>query len=175
MLKFLAGVLAGVLSSVAYVYFNVQLPPFLALPGHLKGDVVSAVADDTLYNLDADAMQQLRALETYFDNRAHDAAQLDADAGHPLLKALHRNRAIREARQVSMQWTAFDNVLAQPALRVALERRHGTTDVETLKRAMLLTAVEGKPFLKRWIETTSGPVLAENIREVLKEIGASQS
>lgn len=172
MLKFLGGVLAGLLTSVAYVYFNVQLPPFLALPGQLRGDVISTVADDAIYNLDADVTQQLRALETYFDNRAEDAAQLDADAGHPLLKALQTNRAIREARQVSMQWSAFDNALAQPALREALERRHGVTDIETLKRAMLLDAVDSKPFLRRWIEKTSGAVAAESIREVLLKVGA---
>lgn len=175
MLKFFLGLAAGVVVSIAYVLVNFQLPEFVQLPWLLKNSVISSATEDALYDLDNDPAARMRALEVYFANRSADAAALDAAAGHPVLTALMDRRATREARLVSGQWTAFDAALDKPALRGALERRHGTTDTEQLKLAMLMTALEEKPFLKRWLEEHSGPVTRENIRALLAEAAVDRS
>ncbi len=157
MWKFLAGMIAGTVLAILYVLFNVQLPEFLQLPGLVRGGVISTTTEAQLYDLGEDDAARLRALEVYFDNRAGDAAELDASAGHPFLTTLHRARATREARQLSAQWEAFDQALAQPALRQTLEAKHQTSDTTTLKQAMLWEALAETPFLKQWLTNTYGP------------------
>lgn len=157
MWKFLAGMVAGTALAILYVLFNVRLPEFLQLPGLVRGGVISTTTEAQLYDLGEDDAARLRALEVYFDNRARDAAKLDASAGHPFLTALHRARAAREARQLSTRWDAFDQALAQPALRQSLERKHQTTDTTALKQAMLWEALDDTPYLNQWLTITYGP------------------
>jgi hypothetical protein len=156
MWKFLAGMVAGTLLAILYVLFNVQLPEFLQIPGLVKSGVISTSTEAQLYDLDDDDAARQRALEVYFDNRAHDAATLDAEYGHPFLDALHRARATREAHQLSLRWEALDAALEQPALRQSLETKHGTTDTLALKQAMLWDALDDTPFLKQWLTLTYG-------------------
>jgi hypothetical protein len=174
MLKFFLGLFAGIIGSVTYVYFNVQLPEFMQLPGLLKDNIVSSTTEEALYDLGGEATGRQRALEIYFASRPAEAAQLDADSGHPLMGALYAQRATREARQVSMMWSAFDVALEKPALRQALERRHGTTDTEALKLTMLLDAIGDRPFLKSWLEQAYGPVTADNVRARLAAASVEQ-
>lgn len=157
MWKFLAGMAAGTVLAILYVTFNLQLPGFLQIPWLVKGGVISTATEAELYTLGPDSGARQRALEIYFDNRAHDAADLDAAAGHPFLTALHRNRAMREARLLSARWVAFDTALAQPALRQSLEQKHQTTDTEALKQAMLWEALQDMPFLQQWLSLAYGP------------------
>ena len=172
MLKFIAGVVLGAVMSFFYVNHNVTLPAFLQLPQMLRGNLISTATEATLYDLDAKDEERARALEVFFGNRAADAARLDAAAGHPFVAALHRERAARQARQLSMSWGAFDEALAKDALRKTLETKHGTSDSEALKRAMLMDALERKPFLKQWLERANGPVRAETLRDLLKAASA---
>lgn len=157
MWKFLAGMGAGTILAIVYVIFNVQLPEFLQIPGLVRGGVISTTTEAQLYDLEDGSEARVRALEVYFDNRARDAAAIDADAGHPFLAALHRARATREARLLSARWDAFDEALAQPSLRQALERKHGQSDDSALKQAMLWEALDAYPFLKQWLATVYGP------------------
>jgi hypothetical protein len=131
---------------------------------------VATVVESDLYDLTGDAGTRTRALEVYFKNRAGEAARLDAEAGHPFLNALHRTHARREARVLAMQWTGYDKVLAKPALRTLLERKHGLSDADALKRAMLFDALARKPFLMNWLELKQGAVTAENLREMLDAV-----
>lgn len=172
MLKFFLGVVFGAVMSFFYVHYNIQMPAFLQLPEILRGNLISTATEATLYDLDAADAERQRALEIYFDRRARDAANIDAAYGYPFLAALHRERAARQARQLSMAWSAFDDVLSKPALRSRLAEKHGTDDNEALKRAMLIDALARKPFLKRWLEKTSGPVTAENLRDLIGKAGA---
>lgn len=172
MLKFVLGVVFGALMSFLYVHFNIQMPAALQLPDMLKGNLVATATEATLYDLDADKAARGRALEVYFDNRAHDAAKIDTAFGHPFLTALHKERASRHARQLAMAWSGFDQVLAQDALRARLEAKHGTSDGEALKRTLLMEALERKPFLKRWLEKTTGPVTPDNLRDLLRAASA---
>ncbi len=54
MLKFFLGLLAGVIGSAAYVYFNLQLPEFLQLKGLMKNNIVSTTTEDALYVVEGD-------------------------------------------------------------------------------------------------------------------------
>lgn len=90
---------------------------FLKLPERLKGNLVTAAVEAELYDLNVDAAVKQRALKVYFDNRASDAAKLDAEAGHPFLGALHAARAAREARMIRATWDAYDKARASPSAR----------------------------------------------------------
>ncbi len=172
MAKFILGVLFGAVMSSVYVHYNVQIPAYLQIPDILRGNLVSTTTEATLYDLDAASTQRQRALVVYFANREQDAAKIDAAFGHPFLSALHKERASRHARQLSMAWAAFDEALSKDALRQTLEDKYGTSDTATLKRAMLMDALKRKPFLKQWLEKTSERVTADNLRDLLKAASA---
>jgi hypothetical protein len=171
MLKFFTGTAIGVLLAFVFVHYNWQPPAVLDLPEKLKKNVVSTAVEGDLYDLGADLETRERALEVFFKNRAGDAVKTDAAAGHPFLAALYRQRANREARQLSMQWSAYDAALAKPALRGTLERKYGFNETDALKRAMLMDALNRKPFLKSWLEEHASPVSSENLRALLIETG----
>jgi hypothetical protein len=172
MLRFVLGVVLGAALAFGYVRWNVELPAFLTLPDKLRGNIVSTTTEAELYDLDRDPGTRRRALEILFANRAGYAAKVDADAGHPFLSALLAERASREARQLAAQWAAFDAILAKPALRAAQERRHGVTETDPLKRAMLYEAMDRQAFLKGWLARNAGPVTPDNLREVLRRVGS---
>lgn len=167
MAKFLSGIVLGALLALGYVHYDWELPDALQLPARLQGNLISSATESELYDLDGDAATRQRALEVYFANRAEDAAKLDAQAGHPFLDALMRTRAQREARQLLMNPSGAEMALSKPALRAALERKYATTDVEVLKRAMLMEALQERTFLKAWLEKTDGVVTADNLAEKL--------
>jgi hypothetical protein len=164
------GILVGAGLSLAYVRYELELPPALQLTERLKGNIVSAATEGALYDIDGDAKARERAFEVFLANRARDAVEADRDAGHPLMKALHDRRAVREARQLAGAWSGYGEVLAKPALREALVRRHGAGDDEMLKRRMLAEALDGKPFLKLWLAKSGRPMTPERLREVLLEV-----
>jgi hypothetical protein len=173
MAKFLMGTALGALLAFVFVRFNWEPPAVLDLPGKLQKNVVATVVEGDLYDLTRDAETRTRALEVYFKTRAGEAAKHDAAAGHPFLNALYHARAAREAGILASQWTAYDKALAKPALRSVLERQHGVSDADALKRALLFAALARKPFLKLWLEQNKGPVTADNLREVLDEVRRS--
>lgn len=168
MWKFLAGLFSGAGLAILYVVFNVELPEFLQLSDNLKGNLISASTEQQLYESPDPATRQ-RALEIFFDNRAGEAAAIDAEAGYPFLTALHRARATREARQLSMAWDAYDDVLKQPALRNSLIRRHGVSDDAEIKQAMLWDELQERQFLRQWLDATYGPQTPAVLYDTLVE------
>lgn len=175
MLKFFTGTALGAVLAFVFVRFGLEPPAITKLPDKLKANLVTTAVEADLYDLSAASDVQERALKVYFDNRAGDAAKLDAKAGHPFLAALHRERAQREARQLSAAWGAYDSVLAQPALRAALERKHGANEDDALRRAMLMEALGKKPFLKAWLERAHGEVTAATARDMIVAAGEARS
>jgi len=169
MLKFFVGTALGAILSFVFVRFGLEPPAITRLPEKLKANLVTTAVEADLYDLSAAAGVHERALKIYFDNRAGSAAKLDADAGHPFLTALHRDRATREARKLNAAWSAYDEVLAKPALRATLERKYGESEDEALKQAMLMDALAKTPFLKAWLERAHGEVTAANLRTLLVE------
>lgn len=169
MLKFFVGTALGAVLSFVFVRFGLEPPAITKLPEKLKANLVTTAVEADLYDLNAADGVHQRALKIYFDNRAGDAAKLDAEAGHPFLNALHRARATREARTLNAAWGAYDQVLAKPALRATLERKYAVTDDAALKQAMLVDALAGKPFLKAWLERSHGEVTPANLQSLLVE------
>jgi hypothetical protein len=172
MLRFILGTAFGAFLAFAYVQLGIEPPEFLKLPERLKGNLVATAVDEDLYDLDNDQPTRTRALAVYFKNRATDAAKLDEAAGHPFLNTLYRTRAVREARTLAALWTAYDEVLAKPELRSALEAKHGVSDDDALKRAMLLEALAKKPFLTAWLARDQPSPTVENVREAIDRAAA---
>lgn len=172
MLKFLTGLATGVFFAVVFVRYDLALPAIFDLAEKVKKNVVSTAVEGDLYDLAQDEATRGRALSVYFKNRAGDAVRVDAAAGHPFLNALYRARASREARELGGQWTAYDKVLAEPALRATLEAKHGVSDADALKRAMLWNAFDRKPFLKTWLEQRY-TVSAETLRDLLSDVSGA--
>jgi hypothetical protein len=167
MLKFLVGVLIGVVLSVGFVRYGWAPPGLFSAPKTLQNNLVATAIEEELYDLDVGA-SATRALEVYFANRAGDAVALDAENGHPFLRALHQRRAQREARQLLATYAAYDKVLAQPALRAALVRKHGIGPDAALKRAMLGEDAARYPYLSRWLVRENGEVSPDELIEHLR-------
>lgn len=170
LLKFVAGIAVGAALAFGYVRWDLSLPKFLELPENLRGNLVSTAIESDLYDLEQPIALRRRALEVYFRNRAKDAAAIDAEFDHPFLKALYRKRAIRAARLLRLQWSAFDQALAKPALRKALAKRYGTNDLAALKQAMLQRGLNEKPFLKQWMKRHGEPIDAQRLLATLTRL-----
>ena len=172
MLKFILGVLFGAGLAVGYVRYNVELPDYLQLSDKLRGNLVSTATEGQLYDLDLDIATRRRALEILFANRAEFAVEVDQEFGHPFLSALYRKRAIREARLLRGQWSAYDEGLAKDNLRAALERTHGSSDPLVLKQRMLQAALaKSYPFLESWLKKEGEPIGEGELLETLKRVG----
>ena len=87
MLKFFIGTALGALLSFVFVRFGLEPPAIAKLPEKLKANLVTTAVEADLYDLDAEAEVRERALKIYFDNRAGDAAKLDATSGTPFSKS----------------------------------------------------------------------------------------
>jgi hypothetical protein len=172
MLKFILGVVFGAGLAVGYVRYNLELPEYLQLTDKLRGNLVSTATEGELYDLGQDIKTRRRALEVFFANRPDFAVDVDAEFGHPFLTSLYRKRAIREARLLRGQWSAFDLALEQPALRARLEAKHATSDELILKQRMLADALdESYPFLKLWLSENGEPAGEGELLDTLKRIG----
>lgn len=165
--KFLAGTVFGLILSIAYVWYGVQLPKWLELPDTFQRSLKAVVTDEALFDLEASDGRRRRALEIYFATQAQRAAALDADMGHPLLNEMTRRRAVRKARVLRGLWSAYDKAINQPELRKSLVKKHGETDDDTLKRRMLLAAVREEAFLFAWLEKHDSTPTVANVRELL--------
>jgi hypothetical protein len=156
MTRFLLGLVFGVALSLAYIRYNVELPEVLQLPDLIHTGVVAGAADETLYDLSRPIGERERALEVLMQARAKQVVGWDREEGYPLVSALYRRKARREARQLKLQWAAFDEALGQPKLRGVLERRHGTRDTALLKQRMLWSAYRERTFLSQWLAANGG-------------------
>ena len=172
MLKFFLGTIVGAAMAFGYVRWDLALPDVFELPETLKGNLVSTAAEGDLYNLDQPLAVRLRALEVFFKNRSKFAASVDRDFDHPFLKSLYRKRVIREARQLRGQLQATETALEQASLREMLERTHGTTDTERLKKRVLMKALGEREFLAKWVAKNVGPLTEDNLLPTLTRLSA---
>lgn len=172
MLKFFFGVVFGAVLAFGYVRWDVSLPDVIELPDELRGNLISTVVEVDLYALDDELAKRQRALEIFLTNRPSFAVEVDAEFGHPFLEALYRKRAIREARQLRLEWSAYDKALSKRALRAQLEEKHGTQDLLVLKKEMLFAAFERKPFLKSWMDRKQLNISKYDLLDSIKEVSA---
>jgi len=174
MLKFIGGLALGITASFSYVKWGVSQPTVFELADRLKGNVVSTVTEEILYDLDKPLDARARALEVFFQNRPKFAVEIDAQFGNAFLQNLYRRRVIREARQLRIAWNAYDVLLNKPALRKAQERKYGTYDPMVLKQSLLLDALSRKTFLAQWVKKNEAPVTKENVYATVVRLGKMQ-
>jgi len=170
MLKFFLGTVLGAAMAFGYVRWDLDLPEFLQLPGMLKGNLVSTAVEGDLYDLDQPFKTRRRALEIFFQNRPKFAVSVDAEFGHPFLKVLYRKSVIRAARIIKAQGPALDRAFEKPELRKVLEKTHGTTDPELIRKRFLLAQFRKETFLVKWVEKNIGPVTEKNISSILQRL-----
>jgi len=168
--KFIAGTLFGIVLSVSYVWYDVDLPDWIRLPEMFQSGLKAALTQDTLVAQDAPADQRLRALEVYFASQPKRAANLDRQLGHPHLNALTFAYVRRKARQLDTKWTAYQKGLDAPSIRAALVRKHGTSDDALLKRRMLLLDLLDQPHLHQWLTHHRTTPTVQNVRELIVEL-----
>ncbi len=169
-MKFVAGLLFGVAVAFAYVRFGVELPGILQFPGLVQNAAIATAVDGDLYDLDKPIGDRRRAFEIYLQSQPKQAVGIDAAAGHPLLNALYRRWARRQAQQLAGQWFAYDTALDKPNLRKVLADTHGTNDTEALKRAMLWKAYADETFLKQYLRENGGAPTPDTLRARLKQV-----
>jgi hypothetical protein len=156
--------------SVGYVRWSIPAFDWLTWPQRLAGGVISFATEGELYDLRATDVTRDRALEVLLTNRADFAVMVDREAGYPFREALYRRRAQREAREVLALQAGFDKALAQPALRAALVRTHGTEDDATLKQKLLEDEFAKRTFLADWLRRSGGAVTAEALGGRLRDV-----
>jgi hypothetical protein len=169
MWNFLAGTVCGVVMSVSYVWYDVSLPDWVELPDAFKKSLNAAVVDDALVDPDIPDATRRRALEVYFTNQAERAVALEAELGYPLSRAMQVRRVQRAAQRLLTEWSKYDVTLSQPALREFKSRKHGTSDHDTLKRHMLMAALEGQLLLTKWLKKHARAPSASNVLEIVTE------
>jgi hypothetical protein len=170
MWNFLAGTVCGVLLSVSYVWYDLSLPDWVELPDTFKKSLNAAIVDDALVDPDTPEATRRRALEVYFANQAERAAALEAELGSPLTRAMQFRRVKRAAQRLREQWSQYDVTLRQPAMREFKSRKHGTSNHDTLKRHMLMAALQEQPLLTKWLKAHSPEPSVSNVLEVVTDI-----
>lgn len=171
LLKFVAGVACGVALASGYVKWGWQKPAVLEMPEMMTASVIAATVSGDMYDLDQPLEVRERALEVIAQQRPDEIARLDREElNHAVLNAFYRRRARREARALSMQWTAYDEALKQPSLRRILVDRYGVDSDEELKQSMLAKAFRDEPFLSAWIAREYGPIPKETLLSTLHEV-----
>ncbi len=171
MLKFVGGLVLGITASFSYVKWGYSPPTAFELADRLKGDVISTVTEEVLYNLDRPIEERARALEVFFQNRAKFAVQIDQQFKYSFMQNLYRQRVVREARQLRFAWGAYDVLLNKPALRQAQENKYGTTDTMALKQSLLLEALARKTFISQWIGKNEPPATRQTVYDLVVRLG----
>lgn len=163
-MKFIGGVLLGVVMTYAYVRYAWAMPEVVQLPGKITEAAVVTTAEIDLFNPDASDEVRQRAFSVVMSQKAEEYVQIDRELGSPLMEEVLRRKAERATRLLKHQMSAYDVALEKPALRKALERKHGATDDdEELKRRMLLAALQEEEFTC-WYLHRQFPNLTQNER-----------
>lgn len=170
MWNFLTGTICGVMLSISYVWYDVSLPDWIELPDAFKKSLNAAVVDDALVDPDIPEATRRRALEVYFANQAERAAALEAELGYPMTRAMQIRQVKRAAQRLQEQWSGYDMILSQPALRETRSLKYGASDDDTLKRRMLMAALAERPLLVKWIKTHSRTPSVSNVLEIVTQL-----
>jgi len=149
----MVGVLFGVFMTFAYTRYAWKMPEVVQLPAKITEAAISTTAEMDLFSPTAPEDVRLRAFSVVMSQQADDFAEIDKELGSPLLEEILRREAFRESKLLKHQMSAYQVAVAQPALRKALERKHGRTDDdEELKRRMLLSAVREEEFTNWYLQ-----------------------
>ena len=98
------------------------------------------------------------------------AAALETELGYPLTRAIQNRRVKRDAHRLRAQWSGYDEVLKQPALRETMSNKYGASDDDKLKRHMLMAALQEKPVLVKWLKNHERTPSVSNVLELVTEV-----
>lgn len=158
-MRFIGGVFFGVVMTLGYVRYAWTMPDVAQLPGKITEAAVVTTAEIDLYDPRAAPEVRRRALAVVMSQNPELFVEIDHELGGRLMEETLRREALRETKLLKHQMSAYDIAIDKPALREALERKHGSTsDDEELKRRMLLSALRDEDF-SCWYIRTRFPLL----------------
>jgi len=161
-MKFIGGVLFGVIMTFLYVRYAWTMPEVAQFPGRITEAAIITTAEMDLFSPDVSDDVRRRALSIVMSQKADEFVAIDLELGSPLMEDVLRREALRESKLLKHQMSAFGMAIDKPALRKALERKHGKTeDDEELKRRMLLSAIHEDEFTS-WYLRTRFPQLTQS-------------
>ena len=149
--KFLGGLALGVGLTYAYVRFGYSLPSVLKLGEKVKSNAIVTTADVDLYDHKAPLEVRQRALAVVVGQQPELFIEIDNATNHVFLEDVLRRKAVRRAKLAKGSFDAYDVALDKPALRRFLEKKHGAKDTDTLKRRMLIAAIQDDEYLHRYL------------------------
>ena len=153
-LKFIGGALFGVIMTFVYVRYAWTMPKVVQLPGKIAEAAIVTTAAMDLFSAEASDEVRRRAFSIVMSQKADEFVTMDQELGSPLMEDTLRREAFRESKLLKHQMSAYKVAIDKPALRKALERKHGRTDDdEELKRRMLLSAIREEEFTHWYLQT----------------------
>lgn len=165
--RFIVGVLLGVATTAMYVKFDEKLPGFLQLGSKVNSAAIVTTAEADLFNPKAAHDVRRRALSVALSQQPDVILEIDQQLDGALLEEYLRREAVRRAKQKKQLMGTYDTALKQNAVRRRLEARWGTTDTESLKRAMLLGDVNDDAFLIAYLKQRFPKALPERITDLV--------
>ncbi|MEO2035142.1 MAG: hypothetical protein ABGZ35_23940 [Planctomycetaceae bacterium] len=153
-MKFIGGVLFGVLTTFVYVRYAWTMPEVVQLPAMMTEAAIVTTAEMDLFHPNVSDEVRRRAFSVVMSQKADEFVAIDRELGSPLMEDVLRREAVRESKLLKHQMSAYQAAVDKPALRQALERKHGSTDDDQeLKRRMLLSAIHDDEFTSWYLRT----------------------
>ena len=159
--KYVGAVVFGIAITYAYVHFGYEPPPALQIAGKAKSEAIVATAEFDLYSPVADDNMRQRAMAVVLGQQPELLIELNQELDNQILFELLRRKALRKAKQLKQEMSAYDKALDQPALRARLEAKYNVADTHRLKHSMMLAAIKDTPFLY-WYLKNQFPVSTED-------------
>lgn len=153
--KLIVGVMIGVGITYAYVRFGYKPPAVVQLAETVTDKAVASTATASLYSATATDQERSRALAVYLGKEPDVLIDVDRELDGRIMKEVLRRKALRQAKVLKHQMSAYGEALARPALREVLERKHGETETTELKRKMLAAAIRDEEFLYWYLTRTA--------------------
>ncbi|MCH2210066.1 MAG: hypothetical protein MK110_02105 [Fuerstiella sp.] len=153
-MKFIGGVLLGIVMTFVYVRYSWKMPEVTTFPGKITEAAIVTTAGIDLFRPEAGDDVRRRAFSIVMSQKSDELVEIDRELGSPLMEELLRRKAFRQTKLIRHQMSGYETVLNQPALRKALETKHGKTeDDEQLKRQMLLSAIHEEEYTSWYLRT----------------------
>lgn len=164
---FFAGLATGVALSWMYVRYGYEPNNVVTLPAKVTSAAISITAESDLYNWDVTPEVRQRAAAVVLGQNPGTFIELDNATGNVLTKEMLRQKAERLAKLAKAKFDAYDMALDKPALRKALQRKHGAGDNETIKRRMLIDDIEGETFLHGYLTRRFPHATSQDLADIV--------
>ncbi|MFK7819768.1 MAG: hypothetical protein AB8G99_13695 [Planctomycetaceae bacterium] len=165
--KLILGVLIGVGITYAYVRFGYKPPAVVQLAANVTDKAVSATATETLYSPSATVQERTRALAVYLGKEPEELIDINQSLNGRIMNEALRRKALKQAKVLKQQFSAYDVALKQSSLRRRLEQKYGETNKNVLKRRMLADAIREEEFLCWYLKNTTLELTDESLVNVV--------